>query len=297
MAIALSIFFAGRRSYKTRELNKTNIFTVFEVVFVSFKEKMISDEQRESFLDYGKKFYSDWLVEDVKRILSILFLFLPIPLFWSLFDQQGSRWTFQAMQMGLSVGFITVKPEQIQILNAVLILICIPLFDRVIYPFARNIGIKCLPLSKMLCGLIFASLSFVASALVQASVDKGTFSGTASDYSSQVCVSNCTNVLWQIPQYILITIAEIMVSVTGLEFAYSQSPVEMKSVCQSLWLFTIAIGNLVVVFLTWLNPFFSFKNSLVLDYLLYSGILGLATVLFYFISRNYKYRVVVLDNQ
>ena len=51
----------------------------------------------------------------------------------------------------------------------------------------------------------------------------------------------------QIPMYCLITAGEVMFSITGLEFAYSQAPVSMKAMCQAAWLLTVAFGNLVVI--------------------------------------------------
>ena len=50
-----------------------------------------------------------------------------------------------------------------------------------------------------------------------------------------------------IPQYFFITVGEVMFSVTGLEFSYSQAPSNMKAVLQAGWLFTVAIGNMIVL--------------------------------------------------
>lgn len=62
-----------------------------------------------------------------------------------------------------------------------------------------------------------------------------------------VTPENAVHILWLIPQYIIITMGEVMFSVTGLEFAFTQAPVSMKSLLQSAWLLTVAIGNLVVI--------------------------------------------------
>ena len=58
---------------------------------------------------------------------------------------------------------------------------------------------------------------------------------------------NTVSLFLQIPMYILITAGEVMFSITGLEFAYSQAPVSMKAMCQAAWLLTVAFGNLVVI--------------------------------------------------
>lgn len=58
---------------------------------------------------------------------------------------------------------------------------------------------------------------------------------------------NSVHILWLVPQYVVITLAEVMFSVTGLEFSFTQAPASMKSVLQSVWLLTVAFGNLIVV--------------------------------------------------
>uniref|UniRef100_A0A8R1J180 Uncharacterized protein n=1 Tax=Caenorhabditis japonica TaxID=281687 RepID=A0A8R1J180_CAEJA len=66
---------------------------------------------------------------------------------------------------------------------------------------------------------------------------------------------NDVSILWQIPQYVIITAGEVLFSVTGLEFAYSEASPQLKSVVQALWLFTTAIGDLIVVVIITLNLF------------------------------------------
>ena len=58
---------------------------------------------------------------------------------------------------------------------------------------------------------------------------------------------NSIHILWLFPQYFVITVGEIMFSVTGLEFSYSQAPDSMKSVLQAAWLLTVAFGNIIVI--------------------------------------------------
>ncbi|CAL8320316.1 unnamed protein product [Merluccius merluccius] len=59
--------------------------------------------------------------------------------------------------------------------------------------------------------------------------------------------ANNVHIAWQIPQYVLMTIGEVMFSITGLEFSYSQAPANMKSVLQAGWLLTVAFGNVIVL--------------------------------------------------
>ena len=58
---------------------------------------------------------------------------------------------------------------------------------------------------------------------------------------------NIIHMLWLLPQIIIITVGEILFSITGIEFAYSQAPESMKSVVQAFWLWTTAFGNVIVI--------------------------------------------------
>lgn len=93
-------------------------------------------------------------------------LFIPIPIFWALYDQQGSRWTIQAARMNGEIGSFLLQADQLQVFNPLLVLVFIPLFETCIYPLLAKIGINT-PLRKLSVGGLLAALSFVVSAIVQ----------------------------------------------------------------------------------------------------------------------------------
>lgn len=133
---------------------------------------------------------------ETKILLNVLTLYLPLPIFWALFDQQGSRWTFQATQMDGELSFYIIKPDQMQVLNPLLILVFVPLFDTVFYPLLRKIGIR-RPLQKMAVGGFLAGISFLLSMMVQYRID----------YYKQD--SEDISIFWQIPQIVLMSLGEV----------------------------------------------------------------------------------------
>lgn len=73
---------------------------------------------------------------------------------------------------------------------------------------------------------------------------------------------NSMHIFWLIPQYVVMTLGEVMYSVTGLQFSYAQAPVSMKSVIQACWLLTVAFGNLIDVIVVGSQAFDSQVNVL-----------------------------------
>jgi POT family proton-dependent oligopeptide transporter len=174
----------------------------------------------------------------VLKIISVFFL---VSIFWALFDQHGSSWILQAEQMDRNLTLVlfgwtafsfVVDPSQVAALNPLLVMLMIPLANGVLYPGAEKLGFKATPLRIMTAGMVIAASSFVAVALIQHVLDAR---GPGS-----------VHVGWQLVAYILITLAEVFVSITGLEFAYTQAPRRMKSIIMGFWLLAVALGNKLV---------------------------------------------------
>ncbi len=68
-------------------------------------------ERHPGWLDYTSPKVPADLIEDIKALKRVLIVFLPTPLFWTLYDQQGSRWTLQAEKMKMfSMVFLQQLP-------------------------------------------------------------------------------------------------------------------------------------------------------------------------------------------
>lgn len=188
----------------------------------------------------GKTFLRDTFNrEGFAAIGRIAIIFAFVAIFWSLWDQSGGEWVLQAQKMDLHFLGITWLASQIQAVNAIMILAFIPLFQYVIYPAISKV-FPLTPLRKIGLGLIVTGLSFLVSAWIE----------------TQIGASLKPSIGWQMPAYALLSAGEVMVSITSLEFAYTQAPKTMKSIIMSLYLLSISAGNaftaLVHVFIA--NP-------------------------------------------
>lgn len=263
--------------------------------FIAYSSRKICRRDTSMYKDDVK------FCEDSDRMLRLGILFLPLMFFWALFDQQGSRWIFQAMLMDpriripfTSSRYIKVLPEQTALINSILILLFIPIFNYGIYPLIEKIGnFRLSPTTKMCTGMFLSAAAFGAATILQFFITSyGTFE--LDEHGAEHCINGCVSVAWQLPQYILITGAEVFVSITGLAFAYEVSPDTMRTVCQAVWQLSIAMGNLVVVFVTLINPviwFFPKTSSesarLPWNFALWTVIIVLASIVFIPISRRH----------
>lgn len=166
--------------------------------------------------------------EGLSAIAKLAPLVLFVGMFWCLFDQTASTFVFQAERMDRNILGWEVLPSQIQAFNPFLILILIPLFMFVIYPTVEK-KIKLTPLRKIGTGLFIMIGSFVIIAIAQEAIDRG----------------ETPHVGWQLLAYFILTAAEVMISIVGLEFFYTQAPKRMKSFMMAIFLLSVTVGNLV----------------------------------------------------
>lgn len=172
MFVALFIFVLGKPLYKMNPPEGNILFKVIGSIGTALRRNIAGERGENHWLDVSKEKYGEQLVEDVKCLLRILLLYTPVPVWFSLFDQLSSRWTFQAARMDGSLGPLTIKPEQMVVINPILILILLPIFDRIIYPLCAKCNILVKPLQRMCLGASICAVSFVVSGLLELQLQK-----------------------------------------------------------------------------------------------------------------------------
>uniref|UniRef100_A0A8C2EM69 Solute carrier family 15 member 1 n=1 Tax=Cyprinus carpio TaxID=7962 RepID=A0A8C2EM69_CYPCA len=399
MVISLVVFIAGSGMYVKTDPEGNIMWSVCKCIGFAiknrFRHRSSSYPKREHWMDWANEKYDKLLIAQIKMVLKVLFLYIPLPMFWTLFDQKVSICHFSGLLGGL--------PDQMQTVNPILILTLVPIMDRLIFPLIQKCGLNFSPLKRMTVGMLFAAMAFVSAALVQIEIDKtlpnfpsssesqlkvvNTYSRTlnvtispnehlliesfgvqlhtskhtystisrmfVNGYTADLNITNLDSIepsattnytlvnqgkrdfvlrhgeQWcefsrkfgfgasytflipstvfsddcesitevedmkpnsvhmalQIPQYFLITTGEVMFSVTGLQFSYSQAPKNMKSVLQAGWLCTNAVGNIIVLIVAELGKL----PKQWAEYLLFASLLVAVSIIFSIMAYFYTY--------
>ncbi len=216
--------------------------------------------------------YSEQERKDARNLWRVLAVFGMIIPFWSLFDQTGSSWVLQGRDMvpcSIDIGAFHLRfgAEEMQSFNPMLVMIFVPLLTLCVYPY---IGKWSTPLKRMGLGILLAGTSYGAVAALQAELDGG----------AQL------SILWQCIPYFMLTISEILVSTTGLEYAYTAAGKNLKSIVTSFWLLTSTLGNFLVVLLTALVGDPASPST----FLLYGGMCVAVGLMFIFVTTRRRFQ-------
>jgi POT family proton-dependent oligopeptide transporter len=268
MGIATLIFWLGRKEYvvvpPTGKERGSQFLQIVLHAFAHRKER----PQGQHFLDVAIPRFGAKKVEGAKAALAIFSVFAATTGFWALYDQHGSSWVLQAEKMDRFIWGSQLEASQIPAINPILVMGLIPVFSFWVYPLVERLGIKVTPLRKMGAGMFLLAVAFFWVGFLQSRLDSG----------QQLSIA------WQFCPWLILTAAEVMVSITGLEFAYTQAPKEMKSTIMSFWLMTTAFGNLLTAVISEMNRF---KSGAMEFYFYALMMLGVA-VLFAFLASRYK---------
>ena len=254
------------------------------------------------FFGPASRRFGQEIAEGPLAVFKIISVFLMVSIFWGLFDQHSSSWLRQAALMDRDFdtpwGSFEVLVEQTSSLNPIMVMMLIPVVMFGLYPLMNRLGFEATPLRRMTIGMVIAAVSFVAVAIVQGWIDvqvgpvhgstmKALAAGKGGADLAAIAVGRGAyevHVSWQAIGYVLITLAEVMISVTGLEFAYTQAPKRMKSQIMSFWMLTVTIGNLIVALVSleglFLQEFFW----------LFAALMGVAALIFGLRAAVYRYR-------
>lgn len=248
MLLATIVFYMGRKVF----------IAIPPVGWASYKKDIFSEKGKKAMIN-----------------LSIMFVFIAV--FWSLFDQTGSSWVLQAEKMDkwVNLGFVKFEllASQIQAINPLLIMIFIPIFTSVLYPFVNKFY-HLTSLRKIIIGMFLAGLSFAILAVAE----------------SLILAGATPSILWQFWAYVILTAGEVMVSITGLEFSYTQAPNSMKSIVMGLWFLSVSLGNGITALVNQfiVNPDGSYKLDNTEYFWFFAILMFVTAVLFIFVATRYK---------
>ena len=264
------------------------------------------------------------LAEGPIAVWKIISVFILVSVFWGLFHQHSSTWIAQARDMnrvvdmaqstwllvgaamglitgfafvltlqkkgsarllwaggGLAIGLVVgwlghqfgpYNPDasQVPAVNPFMVMVLIPYTVFGLYPLMDRLGYEPKPLRVMTIGMIMAGVSFAAVALIQSAIDGS---------------ESLVHVGWQLIPYLIVTLAEVMVSITGLKFAYTQAPKRMKSVIMGFWLLNVTLGDLLVVFITRIK-----FDSQTTFFWVFARLMVAAGLVFGLRARSYEYQ-------
>lgn len=228
----------------------------------------------QNFWSAAQNRFSAQEIDAAKSVLPILGVFALIPPFWSLFDQTNSTWVLQGEKMiPFKILGFQIGAEEMQSANPLMVMLLVPLLTLLIYP---RLGKLASPLKRMSYGMFLGAFSYIIVAGLQQRLEAG----------AQLSIA------WQALPYLVLTTAEVLVSTTGLEFAFREAAPEMKSLIMSFWLLTVTAGNLLVALIT---KFFAGagggETSITSSrFMMYAGLTFVVAIVFSAVASFYKYR-------
>ncbi|XP_066908757.1 peptide transporter family 1 isoform X2 [Halyomorpha halys] len=211
IVLALTIIAIGKKWYIIEEAHHNVVSQFFGCLGYGLWRKFKSHDHRRHWLDHADDKFSHELIEDSKIIVRIFTVISPAIVFWALNDKQSSRWTFQARQLnGQIVDWFRIEPDQMSTSSSLLVLVAVPLFQKIIYPAVGKIGLCKSLLCRMSIGGFLMCVTFLIAALLQSKLE-------LNKSESQLSIA------WQLPQYVVLVCAEILFVISGTNFAYTQA--------------------------------------------------------------------------
>lgn len=173
---------------------------------------------------------------------------------------------------------ITLLAAQIQASNPIMVLVLVPLFTFVIYPQMSKF-LKVTSMLKIAIGMFIAIIPFLIIALMQEQVDAG----------------NEVTIWWQFVAFFVLTVSEVMVSITCLEFSYKQAPKTMKSLIMGFYLLSIFLGNFIAAGVNGIisNEDGTSKMEGASYFWFFTILMFVTALLFIFRAKTYKEEIVI----
>ncbi|KAL9949850.1 hypothetical protein D7B24_006171 [Verticillium nonalfalfae] len=185
--------------------------------------------------------FDDAWVDEVRRGFMACSVFLWFPIFWLAYGQMSNNLINQAATMRLN----GLPNDIITNLNPFSLLILIPICDKFLYPAIARAGLRFTPIKKIALGFASATFSMAVAAIIQHFIYQRAPCGNYASDRDCIEENGVPNMsVWiQTPCYILIALSEVLASITGLEYAFTKAPRNMRGLVTGVFWSVLAISS------------------------------------------------------
>ncbi|KAJ5556993.1 hypothetical protein N7494_000908 [Penicillium frequentans] len=282
LAFSASILYFGKTRFTVVAAESTALPNAARVMWLGFRDGFSLDKAKGSYQERKRHRQVSWtddFVEEVKKALAACrMMYAAWPILWICRGQVSNNLVSQAAQMQSS----GVPNDMMYNTNPIVIIIFIPIVDRLLFPWLRRSGFPLTALTRLVCGFALEALAMAMAAIVQHLIYRSgpcyryPLSCSASDGGS---IPNSVSIFLQVPIFALEAFSEILSSPAGYELAYTMAPSNMKSVLQALFSTTGAVGSSLSLAL---SPLYG-DPYMVWVYSSLATAMGIVTLIFYFI--------------
>ncbi|KAI3456099.1 hypothetical protein Pfo_012762 [Paulownia fortunei] len=313
MFSAIIIFAVGLPQYRIHVVNGSSALT--EIVQVNIKHKFLDKAAIQTSLAQHSPRPSPWelcrvtQVENAKILLNMVPIFCCTIIMTLCLAQLQTFSIQQGVTMDTSITkHFQIPPASLPILPVTFLIIIIPLYDRIIVPFARKftgIPTGITYLQRIGVGLILSSLSMAVAAIVEVKRKRVAKDHNMLDAIPLLQPPLPISVFWLSIQYFIFGIADMFTYVGLLEFFYSQVPKDLKSISSCFLWTSMSLGYFFSTILVkivnsatkditssggWLAGNNINRAHLNLFYWLLSSMSLFNFCIYLFVSKRYKYR-------
>ncbi|XP_013392509.1 solute carrier family 15 member 4 [Lingula anatina] len=251
LILANVIFFVAKNKYKAHDPGESVLATTVSIIKEGVQKKRHSPEVLDSYLDYAKYSnggsYTTEAVEGVKMLGRVIPIFIAMIMYWTIYSQMQSTYLLQGthMKLGFSDDDFKIPAASLNLFNVAIILILVPIMDRIVYPLLARVKIYPSQLVRIGIGMVLATLSVVVAGFVEVARrdELQVYGGIVQTISNVQYNASSISIFWQVPQFTLIGASEVFASISGLEFAYSQAPAVLQGLIMGMFLLTNGLGN------------------------------------------------------
>ncbi|XP_072051178.1 solute carrier family 15 member 4-like [Amphiura filiformis] len=254
MIAAVIILLIGKIWYIIKPPEGSPLTTMSKVVITSASQcrhPHIDAPEMNSCLDrvkesYGGKF-PDKTVEEVKSLGRIMPIFATIVFYWTIYFQMSTTFYLQGERMRLSYDNFSIPVASLNLFDSIGILVLVPIVDILIYPLFAFCGMPLSKLQRIGVGMILATMSIILAAVIEIARKNIMQEGgwMIQELAGEKFNASTLSVFAQTPQYLVVGASEVFTVITGIEFAYSQSPANMQGIMMGIFLLTTGIGGYI----------------------------------------------------